>query len=388
MIIMDASPKETPSVKETHKRVLKCLSVVALLYLFLVSVGLMGRGFTLLGAGFAEALVRACANPLAGLFIGILATSLIQSSSTTTSLVVGFVAGGVIPFSAAVPILMGANIGTTVTNIIVSLTFVSRKEEFRRAFAGAVVHDFFNVFSVLVLFPLEMAFGIIEKSSLWLTGVFEDVGGVRFTSPVQAAVRPVVRGIQALLADSLGLPDIAAGGVMVGIAIAMLIVSLIYLVRTMRELVMSSAEGLVDKYLFRNDFVAFGLGVLLTILVQSSSITTSVAVPLVAAGLLTLSRCYPFTLGANIGTTCTALLASLATVQVVDGKAATIGVTAAFAHLLFNVFGIAVFYPLKRIPIASAVWLANLATESKRWAIIFLVGSFIVVPAVLFLLTR
>lgn len=375
-------------MKETHKHALTVLSVLVLLYLFLVSVGLMGSGFQLLGKGFAEALVAACENPLAGLFIGILATSLIQSSSTTTSLVVGFVAGGVIPFSAAVPILMGANIGTTVTNIIVSLTFVSRKEEFRRAFAGATVHDFFNVYSVLLLFPLELAFGIIEKSSLWLTGVFEGVGGVRFTSPVQAAVRPAIRGIQALLVEVFALPGMVAGAVMLGLAVVTLVLSLVYLVRTLRGVVLSHAEGLVDKYLFRNDLVAFGLGVLLTALVQSSSITTSVAVPLVAAGLLTLRRCYPFTLGANIGTTCTALLASLATVQVVDGKAATIGVSVAFAHLIFNLLGIAVFYPLKRIPIATSVWLADLAVESKRWAIIFLVGSFIVVPTILFLLTR
>ena len=119
----------------------------------------------------------------------------------------------------------------------------------------------------------------------------------------------------------------------------------------------------------------------MTATVQSSSITTSLIIPMVGAGIVSLNRCYPYTLGANIGTTCTALLASLATVKASGGQAAsTVGITAALAHMLFNIGGTAVFYPLKRIPIYCAKRLADLAAESRKWAIIFVIGVFYVLP--------
>ncbi len=155
----------TPRAWNPGQTALRILTVLGLLYVFLLSITMMGSAFKLFGKGFAEALIRGCTNPFAGLFIGVLATGLIQSSSTTTSLVVGFVGGGVLPLQFAVPLIMGANIGTTITNLLVSFGFVTRREDFRRAFAGATVHDFFNICSVIVLFPLELRFHIIQKAA-------------------------------------------------------------------------------------------------------------------------------------------------------------------------------------------------------------------------------
>lgn len=370
------------------KRILRIAGVFVLLYLFLVSIKLMGTSFSLFGKGFAERLIGSCCNPLVGLFIGILATSIMQSSSTTTSLVVGLVGGGILPISYAIPIIMGANIGTTITNILVSLTFVTRREDFRRAFAGATVHDFFNFWAVLVFFPLELKFHFIEKSALFLTRVFEGAGGIKFTSPLKVVIDPAVHGVKHLLIEVFSFPHIAAGIIMLIIAFGALIISLIYLVRTMRSLIMGQAEIFIHKFLFRNDLTSLLLGVSLTVAVQSSSVTTSLIIPLVGAGIVSLRRCYPFTLGANIGTTCTALLASLATISMAKGGVCTAGVTAAFAHLMFNVFGIAVFYPLKRIPISCAQWLAKVASESKKWAFIFVFGVFFVLPLIVIWLTK
>jgi sodium-dependent phosphate cotransporter len=125
--------------------------------------------------------------------------------------------------------------------------------------------------------------------------------------------------------------------------------------------------------------------VALTVAVQSSSVTTSLVVPLVAAGVVTLRQCYPFTLGANVGTTCTALLASLATVTAAENG--MVGVDTAFAHLLFNLLGIAIFYPLKAIPIWLAERLADLAAESKRWAVVFVLAVFFGFPLLIILLS-
>ena len=146
---------------------LKIIGILVLLYFFLVSIKLIGVSFNLFGSGFAEGLISAYSNPFVGLFTGVLATSLVQSSSTVTSLVVGLAGAGLLPIESAIPVIMGANMGTTITNILVSLTFVTRKEDFRRAFAAATVHDFFNIFTILVLLPLEILFHPIKKSALY-----------------------------------------------------------------------------------------------------------------------------------------------------------------------------------------------------------------------------
>ncbi len=371
------------------KQAIKILGVFFLLYAFLVSIKLMGMSFHLLGKDFTGQLINSYSNPFLGLFTGILATSLVQSSSTTTSLIVGLVGGGLLPVEYAIPMIMGANVGTTITNTLVSLTFVTRKQDFRRAFAAATVHDFFNLCTIITLFPLEIKFHFIQKSALFLTRVFEGVGGVAFASPLKLVIDPTVQSIQRFLTKTLAAPEIVAGIVMLIIAILVIMTSLIYLVKTMRSLTSVHTESLVDRYLFRNAFTAILLGIGLTAVVQSSSVTTSFIVPLVAAGILTLRRAYPFILGANLGTTFTAILASLATVSMVKGPGvSTAGVTVAFAHLIFNIGGIALFYPLRRVPIFLASRLADVASVSKKWAVIYVFMVFFILPLLVFLLAR
>jgi sodium-dependent phosphate cotransporter len=378
--------RSAPGWISRHTGLWRFAGALFLLYGFLLSIDMMGASFKLFGKGFAENLIATCANPVAGLFIGILSTSIIQSSSTTTSLAVGFVGGGVLPLRLAIPIIMGANVGTTITNILVSFGFVTRKEDFRRAFAGATVHDFFNICSVLVFFPIEIRFHLIERLARRLTTVFDTVGGAKFSSPLKTIIKPAVSGIQHVLSDDLSLSEPVSGGLMLALAIVMLAVSLVLLVRLLRQVIVNHAEGFVNRYLFRNDVTAMLLGLCLTVLAQSSSVTTSLIIPLVGAGVVSLHRCFPFTLGANVGTTCTALLAALATVQA--GAGGSVGVTTAFAHLLFNLLGMLIFYPLRRIPITLAESLAGLATESKKLAILFVLATFFGLPFLLLSLAR
>jgi len=360
---------------------LKILGVLFFLYAFLVSIKLIGTSFKFFGSGFAEQLIGSYSNPFLGLFTGILATSLVQSSSTVTSLVVGLVGGGVFPVAYAIPMIMGANVGTTVTNTLLSFTFVTRKEDFRRAFAAATVHDFFNLWAIIVFFPLELNFHLIQKSALFLTKVFEGIGGATITSPLKLVIDPVIHGIKSLLMEVMLLPEIATGIIMLIVAVLLVIASLVYLVKTMRSLTTAQTESFIDRYLFRNAVTAVLLGLCLTAVVQSSSVTTSLIIPLVGAGLITLRQAYPFTLGANVGTTFTAILASLATVSVVNGQTVNaVGVTVAFSHLVFNIYGIALFYPLKFLPMFCARRLADVAAESKKWAIIFVLAVFYVLP--------
>ncbi len=336
------------------------ITVVLTIYLFLLSIKLLGHSFKLFGTGFAETMLNMTSNPFAGLLIGIVATSLIQSSSTTTSLVVGMVAGGALTLSNAIPIVMGANIGTTITNTLVSVGHIDKRVEFRRAFGAGIVHDFFNICATLLIFPIELKFKILEKTATYLEEAFAGAGGLQMFNPLKTILNPVIDAIDYVFAF---LPYSSI--IMMIVSLAVLFLSLTYLVRTIRSLVLNKLELIINKYLFRNDFLGFTLGVLMTAVVQSSSVTTSLIIPLAGAGVISIRQIFPYTLGANIGTTVTAILAALATQN-------HIAITVAFAHLCFNIFGILIFYPLKFIPIKGAEYVAELATRSSKHLVIFI----------------
>ena len=344
-------------------------AIGVLLYLFLVSISLIGRAFKLFGHGFAETLLSTTADPVLGLFIGILSTAIVQSSSTTTSIVVGLVGGGGLSVAHAVPIVMGANIGTSVTNTIVSVGHIGRPLEFRRAFAAATVHDFFNLIAVCIFFPLELAFGFLEHGAHLLGNLFVGLGGLKVASPVKVAAKPAVEAIVSI-----------SGGyawvVLIG-ALALLLVSLTYMVKMLRGLVLSRVETFFGRTVFKTAGHALLLGLFVTAAVQSSSIATSVLVPLAAAGVLTLEQIFPYTIGSNVGTTVTAILASMAT-----GEPAAVVV--ALVHLLFNVCGIVVIWPMRRLPLWLARWLASLTLRSRFVPIAYIGVVFFGIPLLVY----
>ena len=374
-------------IKNTIRIFSKVLLVAGLLYCFLVSIGLMGAAFKGFGKGFAEQLIKTTSNPFIGLFIGILATSLVQSSSTTTSIVVGMVGSGVIEVSCAIPIIMGANIGTTVTNTLVSLGHVSRRDEFRRAMAAATVHDFFNLICVSVLFPLELLTGYLEKTATLMSSMFKGIGGVKFTSPIKFATQPVVHLIQDMISwvcKLISSSSIVANILVMIASFVILFFSLYFLVRVMRALVVKRAEIILDNVISKSGLLGFFAGLFFTIVVQSSSVTTSLLVPLVAAGILTIEAAFPITIGANIGTTTTAILASFATGNIS-------AVVIAFAHFLFNLTGAVFIYPIKWcriIPIYLAKSLGDLAADKRRYAFAYVLCVFFVIPALLILISK
>ena len=289
-------------------------------------------------------------NPLAGLFVGILGTVMVQSSSASTSVIVGLVASGVLGFEFAVPMVMGANIGTTVTNTLVSLAHARRSFEFKRAFAAATVHDFFNVAIVAVLLPLELATGAISTLAGRITEPLVGAAGTEWKSPVKAWVKEPVSWLEGLW-NSFGAHGNTLGALLVFCGIATVLLALTFVTKNMRRLVAKRVEQTLNTALGRGSgIVALLVGVAITISVQSSSITTSMLIPLAAAGVLSLRNAYPVTLGANVGTTITALLAALATSR---PEALTI----ALVHTLFNIGGILLLYPitpLREIPIRAA----------------------------------
>lgn len=377
------------------KRIYKILLLIILIYFFFLSIVMMGAGFKSF-RDLSENLIASVSNPIMGLLIGILTTSIVQSSSTTTSIVVGLVASNILGADSiriAIPIIMGANIGTTITNTIVSLGHISRTDEFKRAYGCAIVHDIFNIIVVAILLPLEIYFRLIEKISLKLGSfiLHANIQGAEFKSPIAMITKPIV----GFLYDPK-FPDASPGLLqklfsqpvsqilILIIAMIFLFIALKYMVKVIRQLVIGKVENFFSDYIFRNGVLALLLGLVLTAIVQSSSITTSIMVPLAGAGIVNIYQIFPYTVGANIGTTVTTLLAAMAT-----GSPAALVV--ALSHFTFNVLGMILILPLKpirMIPIKIALWVSNLTTKSKIYPILFIVMIFFVIPIFILLITK
>ncbi|MDE0434096.1 MAG: Na/Pi symporter [Bryobacterales bacterium] len=378
----------SPSAESSLHPALRVLVVVLLLFLFLTGVKGLGDGFKLLGQDLLDSFFRATENPFVALMIGILATTLVQSSSVSTSMIVGLVAApeNPLPIENAIPMVMGTNIGTTVTNTLVSLAHMTRRDEFQRAFAVATCHDFFNFLTVAVLLPLELATGLGRRVATALSGLVSGMGGVDYDSPLKGAISAGIAPLH-WLAEAL-VESGSSRGAFIAIGSALVIISaLVLLVRVMRAAMQSQIESNVTRFLGRHALVAILFGAVATVMVQSSSITTSLLVPLAGAGLITLNQAFPVTLGANVGTTVTALLASMA----VSGANAQAGIIIALVHLLFNVTGMVMIYPIpavREIPLRLARWFAGVARQSRGWAVVYIVVLFYGLPSLFAFLSQ
>ncbi|MBN2857356.1 MAG: Na/Pi symporter [Candidatus Delongbacteria bacterium] len=363
------------------------------LWFFLLSIKLLGEVFKhYFSTDVAGIIENATADPMVSLFIGILTTAIIQSSSSTTSIIVAFVGAGTMSFDNAIPMIMGANIGTSVTGIIVAFGQVRNRMEFHRSFAAAIVHDFFNLFAVLLFLPIEIYTGFIGKSANFLTELFVGTSGVKFKSPLDSLVKSASKFIENSVAGIFGNSveshdimgkvstypayDTMLLVVMVILSLIMLFLSLNFMSSIMKKVLIGKFERIIHKFVFSNAVTSLIFGIFFTVSVQSSSITISLIVPLVGAGILSLEQIFPYAVGANIGTTITGILASMVT-----GNPSAISV--AFAHTLFNIFGACVFMPLKVLPIRSAKWFSVKVRDNRLWAVAFLLVVFFIIPTII-----
>ncbi|MDA3838655.1 MAG: Na/Pi symporter [Candidatus Delongbacteria bacterium] len=346
--------------EENSSLILRVIGMLFFLWLFLLSIKLLGGTFKhYFSADTADLIKNATDNPFVSLFIGILATAVIQSSSSTTSIIVAFVGAGTLSLHNAIPMIMGANIGTSITGILVSFGQMRNKMEFNRSFSAAIVHDYFNWFAVIVFLPLEIisgmlwkengvAKGILERSSEFLTSIFVGTSGVKFSSPLDTVVKPIAHYMENFVANLMGNQiledniqyDGALLAIMVILSLALLFVALNYMSSIMKKVLIGKFEKIIHKYVFNRATTALLFGILFTVSVQSSSITISLVVPLVGAGILSMEQIFPYAVGANIGTTITGILAALVT-----GNAS--GISIAIVHTLFNVFAAIGLSPLK-----------------------------------------
>lgn len=343
--------------------------ILAALLIFLFSLELMLSSLQHLGKTAAETIILATSNPFTALFIGLLTTAIIQSSTATTSMTVALVASGSLTLESAVPIIMGANIGTTITSTIVSLGFIPKRKEFRRAVAAGTYHDFFNILTTVILFPLEYNFQFLSRLSQLIATTF-------FHQPVG-----LIQGNFTLLGGGLSVmtdwlvTSIGNGFVLIVLSLALLFSSILFFRRVLTDLLGFGSGDRFQRFFFRSPLKSFAWGALTTAAIRSSSVTTSLVVPLVAKKIVKLRSAVPFILGANIGTTISAFLAAM-----VNSNTA---ISIAIAHFLFNFIGVIIFMTIpvvKEVPIRLAEALGRLTLTYRLAGLVYLLVLFFFIP--------
>lgn len=347
------------------------LYILGAFFLFLFSIDLMTSALQHMGRNVAETILMATSNPFTGLFIGLLVTAMIQSSSTTTSLVVALVASGSITLQGAIPIIMGANIGTTITSTIVSLGFINKKKEFRRAVAAGTYHDFFNILTTVVLFPLEYYYSFLSSISIWIANLF-------FTPvlvPAQSTATHFWFGFTPVI--NFLVNNIPSAFFLALFSLVILFSSILIFRRLISNLLKASSPEVFSRFFFKNQLKSFSWGLLTTAAIRSSTITSSVVVPIVAKKIVSLKQAAPFIMGANIGTTITAFIAAILNAN--TSSALSIGIV----HLLFNFFGVLIFFPipvLRRLPLELAGALGKLTLKYRLSGFVYILIAFFFFP--------
>ncbi len=344
--------------------------------LFFISIDLMGAGFIKMGTGITDYIIFATSNPLVALFIGLLATAILQSSSTSTALIVAMVASEAISFSNAVPMVMGANVGTTITSTIVSLGYMNNKKRFRKAISIGTVHDFFNILVVIIIFPLEYWFGVLSGASKFVINLFDIENSTTLSdAPKELSLYAETKQ---MLVEFLNYPAI-----IIILALALLFIALKVISNTLSKRVIGQKKEKLKNYVFNKPLKSFGWGALVTASVQSSSLTTSLMVPFGVNGKIALKKVTPFIFGANVGTTITALMAA--------SFRSEAAVNIALVHLLFNLFGVMIFLPwktMRRIPESMAKSLGNLTKKFRLAGLLYIFIVFFLIPFTLIFLNR
>ncbi|MBR6435969.1 MAG: Na/Pi symporter [Thermoguttaceae bacterium] len=364
---------------------------VFLVYLFLVAVKMFGTGvttYTNYDSSILNTLASQLKNPFTGLCLGIILTALMQSSSATTSISVAMVATGAIPLEGAIPIAMGANIGAALPCTIVSLTHIGgARRTFTRAFSASLILDTFNILTVLICFTLEMSFGYLTKTATFLASLVpvSAAGNTPGFNPISYAVDTPAKGIQNLCL--LGLSPLTTLIIMGTCGLIIMIFSLVYITKNMKSLMADKIEDWLNRALSKNGYIGLLVGVIVTMLIQSSGITTSLLVPLVAVGVLSVKKIYPIVIGAKVGTTITAILAATAFLNTPNGQ---MGLALAFAHTLFNITGVILFYPIPqmRFPIFLSRRLSIILARRRRYVVGWIAMLYFILPALGFLLFR
>lgn len=367
--------EEIGTEKTLGSKIRSYLIVLFSLLLFIFAIDLLTVAMGRLNSEVAKDIIQATRNPFISLFVGLLVTALIQSSSTVTASIVAIVASGNMTLQQAVPMVLGANVGTTLTSTLVSFTFITKTKEFSRALSAGISHDLFNILNVVILFPLELYFNILSKGSEKIANFFAPQGEVSESFEYN---RMFTRNLTEWIVDHINISFLSTI-----LAIFLVFFSIKILTTSVYKTFVLDSFHDISKSIFKNTGRSFLYGVFFTAAVQSSTVTTSLVVPLVANRKISLAKCFPFIIGANIGTTITAVIAAMYKTEA--------AIALAFAHVLFNTLGALIFLPfpeIRQIPVRLADFMGKTSVKHRIFGFAYILLTFFIIPFLLIYFSR
>ena len=382
------------------------ISVLVLLvsgvFLFICSLEGVGYGFKLMFSEWAHvilSLIESGVAPYTGLAIGVLATTLLESSSavvaTTMISMASIVASG-LPLASAirfgVPMILGANVGTTVGNTLTLLAIrkATTREEFNATIPGVLVDDIFKFLTVGFFFVLEVTTGFLSTivtgagSFLYETFRLEGLLAVFEKTVIDVVItEPIIKPLGSVFTNWLG--SQLSGILFFILWFALVVVSIDFLItKGLNQLLQTDWANRIASA-FLSPLRAFATGFSLTWLVGSSSIGTSLVIPMIATKIVTVDRAYPYICGCGLATTVD--LAQLYGYVAGGLVSIMLGLT----HVLLNIFGLVLWLisPLRVVPVRIAKRLGQFMTSHPNSAVLLIgyaVCIFIVLPLLVILL--
>ncbi|CAI5455217.1 unnamed protein product [Caenorhabditis angaria] len=404
--------------------------ILLVLFIYVCCLSNMSTAFGLLASrGLGKAIQESplINDPISAVVVGMIATVVLQSATTTTNILVTMVAANMITVHDAIPVMIGSELGSSLVNAMVSLAYSGKPEQFRRAFSAAILGDVFNVCGLFVIFPMEMVSGLIEHVSWWIVDPLISEQGLSFktlellTDPVNqliiqvnepellnATIRPEMfmanhsfiqrcvftNGSRIYncpyhhLFSSTTLTDKTIGWIILIISLFFLVFCLVAIVYLIQKLLEGHAANYIRTLLSKQcpgmwkpctGYLVLLVGLVVTILIQSNSIFASSLTPLVGSGVVTLEQMYPLVLGSNIGTTFSGVLAAFST----DPSRFEKALHMAMCQVIYNIIGTCLFYIVpctRKYPIILAEKLGTLTDRYRWFIVVFIMSFFIVIP--------
>jgi len=364
------------------------------IFLFICSLEGVKESFKLIFSEWQSSLlslIQANTAPIIGLALGMLTTALVQSSSAVIAATMvsmsGMVAGG-LPLAAAikfgVPMVLGANLGTTITNTIVAFGIKRgmTTEEFKSTIPGVIVDDVYEVLTISLLFTLELATGFLGNIVISLGNFYtealklQDLFAMFNKTVIDIIVsEPIVDPTTKMLTFFLG--NKVGGVLLFVIWFGLIILSMGLITKGLERLIESEWKDTVLSA-FKSPFRGFTAGFSITWVVGSSSIGTSLVIPFLATGAVDLKKAYPYLCGCNMATT-------LDLSQIYGYFAGgVVGLMLGSAHIILNIIALLIWLvsPLRFLPVKIAERFGNYITSSRHVASSLLFWVFLIFFAV------
>lgn len=357
--------------KEAQKKLQSTAGLIALLYLFILSIEIIKKASLLLGPNIQTFLLQNL-SPIKAICVGWFTTTIAQSSGAVSTLAATFAGSNLLTLPTAVYIVIGAALGTSITAIIISFITVSNKrKDFRHGFEIGLAFAIYNAILVVIGFTLEYFFGFFSKTSMFLASNLQGkISLLKIPDLVGALTNPIIN-LFFLHSNNFFL-------LLIGFLI--LILALKYIGKTVVGIFGGEEQtrAFIDKH-FESKYKAYLIGALLTAILFSSSITIGLLVPLAVTRLIGLRRSIPFILGADLGTFTDVFLAALIINQ-------TPALAIAIVYIMISILGALIFLPNTKLLYKITKFSSKKLIKISRKKAFYILLLFILIPLAIILL--